>query len=149
MKLENEKFLEENKHFWDTLKNAGYLKGISAHVKNEMLRVYREEWYPRYLTDLFCPPCIADMIRKTYSQYELYLERKEQLQKLAAEEAKTAQEEEIQDIEEELEIIEEELLKEFDNAKEKIINNPIIESNEKKVSNNDTKSNKKNNRSRR
>lgn len=70
MKQENIEFLEANKHHCETVTKAGYVKHLNAHEREGMLRVMREEFIPGYTVDLWCPPCLFDMVKLLYSQYE-------------------------------------------------------------------------------
>lgn len=73
MKQENIDILEKHKHHWQTLKNAGYLRGMNVHEKNELLHVMQDEYSPKYLVDLWCGNCVANFVRDLYQRYERYL----------------------------------------------------------------------------
>lgn len=70
MKPENLKFLEDTYHHWQTLRDAQYLKGLNGHEREGMQRVMAEEFRPGYTADLWCPSCVADMVRLLYTSYD-------------------------------------------------------------------------------
>lgn len=70
MKPENKQFLDDNRHFHDTLIKAFYMKGLNANQREGMVRVMREEFQPGYSTDLWCPPCVSDMVKLLYRLYD-------------------------------------------------------------------------------
>lgn len=73
MTPENIQFLNDNRTHHDTLVNAGYLRGLSAETRQRMQDVIRQEWEPTYYTDLWCPPCVCDMLKKLYRHYDEWL----------------------------------------------------------------------------
>lgn len=73
MKPENKKFLDENRHHHDTLIKAFYLRSLSGEVRSRMQQIIAEEFQPGYSTDLWCPPCVSDMVRKLYRHYDEWL----------------------------------------------------------------------------
>lgn len=75
MKPENRKFLEDNEHTWITLRDAGYMMGLDGNTRSEMVRVLSEEFQPGYATDLWCPPCVADMVTLLYRYFNDWRER--------------------------------------------------------------------------
>lgn len=72
MKPENKKYLEEHRHFWITLRDAFYVKGLSSNIKENMLRIIKEEFSPNYSTDLWCGNCIAKMLKFLYTNFEAW-----------------------------------------------------------------------------
>jgi hypothetical protein len=75
MKPENKKFLEENKHHWITLRDAQYLRHLNGNERSGMQRVMSEEFRPGYTADLWCPTCVAEMVKSLYRHYEAWLEK--------------------------------------------------------------------------
>lgn len=73
MKPENKAFLDAHRHHYDTLIKAFYMKGLNANERDGMVRVMREEFQPGYNTDLWCSPCVADMVRLLYQRYDLWI----------------------------------------------------------------------------
>lgn len=73
MKPENKHFLDEHRHHHDTLVRAFYLRSLSAEVRQRMQDVIRDEFQPGYSTDLWCPPCVSDMVLKLYRHYDEWL----------------------------------------------------------------------------
>ena len=71
----NIQFLNDNRTHHDTLVNAGYLRGLSGETRQRMQDVIRQEWEPTYYTDLWCPPCVCDMIKKLYRHYDEWLKQ--------------------------------------------------------------------------
>lgn len=67
----NKKAFEDNRHHYLTLKNAGYLRGLNQHEKNNLLKAAREEFYgDKYSPDMWCAPCLVDFINGIYRQYD-------------------------------------------------------------------------------
>lgn len=75
MKPENRKFLEDNERTWITLRDAGYMIGLDGNTRSEMVRVICEEFQPGYATDLWCPPCVADMVTLLYRYFNEWREK--------------------------------------------------------------------------
>jgi len=75
MKPENKKFLEDNEHTWITLRDAGYMMGLDGATRSTMARIICEEFQPGYATDLWCPPCVADMVTLLYRHYNAWKEK--------------------------------------------------------------------------
>lgn len=66
-------FLNDNREHHTTLVNAGYLRGLSADTRQRMQDAIRENWEPTYHTDLWCGPCMSDMVKKLYRLYDEWL----------------------------------------------------------------------------
>ena len=66
-------FLNDNRMHYDTLIKAFYMRGLSAEVRGRMQAIIGKYWQPGYHTDLFCPPCISDMVKKLYRHYDEWL----------------------------------------------------------------------------
>lgn len=75
MKPENKKFLEDNEHTWITLRDAGYMMGLDGATRSRMVAVICEEFQPGYATDMWCPPCVADMVTLLYRHYNAWKEK--------------------------------------------------------------------------
>lgn len=75
MKPENKKFLEDNEHTWITLRDAGYMMGLDGATRSRMVAVIHEEFQPGYATDMWCPPCVADMVTLLYRHYNAWKEK--------------------------------------------------------------------------
>jgi hypothetical protein len=73
MKPENKEFLDKHRHHYDTVIKAGYVKHLNAHEREGMQRVMREEFQPGYTADLWCPPCLFDMVKQLYQRYDNWL----------------------------------------------------------------------------
>lgn len=72
MKPENKAFLEANRHHWNTLNNAFYMRHLDGHTRSEMQRIMGEEFQHGYTADLWCPTCVADMVRALYQRFEAW-----------------------------------------------------------------------------
>lgn len=70
MKSENKAFLEANRHYWITLRDAHCMMGLSGNTRDSMQRIMGEEFRPGYVTDLWCPTCVADMVAAVYFEFE-------------------------------------------------------------------------------
>lgn len=73
MKQENVEFLDANRHHYTTLVNAGYVQHLDQATRQRMLDIIHEEFNPGYIGTLWCPPCVADMIKYVYVQYEKWI----------------------------------------------------------------------------
>lgn len=73
MKPENRALLNQWRHHHETLTKAFYMRGLNAHEREGMQRIMREEFQPGYSTDLWCPPCVSDMVKKLYRHYDEWL----------------------------------------------------------------------------
>lgn len=73
MRKENIEFLEANRHHYNTLVNAGYVQHLDQATRQRMLDIIHEEFNPGYIGTLWCPPCVADMIKYVYVQYEKWI----------------------------------------------------------------------------
>lgn len=74
MKLENQQFLNDNRHHYDLLNQAGIVKHLDMATRQILLNVIHEEFNPGYLGQLWCQSCIADMITFAYVQYDKWIE---------------------------------------------------------------------------
>lgn len=70
MKPENKKFLEDNRHHWVTLRDAFYMRLLDGNTRSEMQRVMGEEFRPGYAKDLWCPPCVSELVTDLYREFE-------------------------------------------------------------------------------
>jgi hypothetical protein len=70
MKPENKGFLEDNRHHWHTLRDAQYLRHLDGNTRSEMQRIMGEEFRPGYTADLWCPPCVSEMLSSLYREFE-------------------------------------------------------------------------------
>lgn len=66
----NIEFLESTYHHWVTLRDAQYMRGLNAHERDGMIRVMREEFQPGYSCDLWCPPCVSNMVTLLFRLYD-------------------------------------------------------------------------------
>lgn len=77
MRPENKQFLDDNRHHYETLVKAFYLRSLSAEVRTRMQQIIAEEFQPGYSTDLWCPPCVSDMVKKLYQHYDEWLKQQQ------------------------------------------------------------------------
>lgn len=66
-------FLNDNRHHYDTLVKAFYLRSLSAETRTRMQTIIGKYWQPGYHTDLWCAPCVVDMVKKVYRHYDEWL----------------------------------------------------------------------------
>jgi len=66
----NKKFLEDNRHHWITLRDAKYLRHLDGNTRSRMVQVMSEEFQPGYTADLWCAPCVSEMITTLYQRFE-------------------------------------------------------------------------------
>lgn len=69
----NKQFLDDNRHHHTCLVKAFYLRHLDGRTRSEMVRVMQEEFHPGYHTDLWCGPCVSDMVIKLYRHYDEWL----------------------------------------------------------------------------
>ena len=77
MKTENKKFLDDNRHHYDVLIKAFYLRHLDGNTRSMMQQVMSEEFQPGYATDLWCAPCVSDMVKLLYSRYDKWIAAQE------------------------------------------------------------------------
>lgn len=68
-------FLNDNRHHYETLIKAFYLRSLSGEVRSRMQEIIGKYWQSGYSTDLWCPPCVSDMVKKLYRHYDEWLAR--------------------------------------------------------------------------
>lgn len=73
MKAENKAYLDANRHYYTILIQAGIIKHLDGHTRENLLRIIREEFAPNYLINLWCQSCIADLLKFAYMQYDKWL----------------------------------------------------------------------------
>jgi hypothetical protein len=66
-------FLNDNRTHYDTLVNAGYLRGLSGETRTRMQDIIRRYWDGGYHTDLWCAPCVSTMLKKLYGLYDEWI----------------------------------------------------------------------------
>lgn len=77
MTPETIQFLNDNRHHYDTLVKAFYLRSLSAEVRSRMQQIIADEFQKGYSTDLWCGPCISAMVLKLYKHYDEWLKQNE------------------------------------------------------------------------
>jgi hypothetical protein len=75
MTLSDIQFLNDNRHHHDTLIKAFFMRSLSAEVRTRMQDIIRQEWEPGYHTDLWCGPCVSEMVKKLYRHYDEWLKQ--------------------------------------------------------------------------
>jgi len=80
MKPENRQIFEDNRKHHDTLVKAGYLKHLSGLDRSNLVKAMSEEFQPGYTADLWCPPCVSNMILQVYRRYDQFLEEEKRLE---------------------------------------------------------------------
>ncbi len=73
MTEEDKKFLDDNRHHHETLVKAFYLRSLSAETRTRMQDIIVKYFQPGYHTDLWCGPCVSDMVLKLYKHYDEWL----------------------------------------------------------------------------
>lgn len=73
MTPENKQFLDDNRHHYDTLIKAFYLRGLSGETRQRMQDIMAKEFQPGYHTDLWCGNCVTEMVRSLYTHYDNWL----------------------------------------------------------------------------
>jgi hypothetical protein len=70
---EDIQFLDDNRTHYDTLIKAFYLRGLSGETRSRMQEIIGKYWQPGYHTDLWCGPCVSEMVKKLYRHYDEWL----------------------------------------------------------------------------
>lgn len=78
MTPENIQFLNDNRIHHETLTKAFYMRSLSAETRQRMQDIISQEFQPGYSTDLWCPPCVSDMVKKLYRHYDEWLEKQKE-----------------------------------------------------------------------
>lgn len=73
MTPETIQFLNDNRHHHDTLVKAFYLRSLSAQTRTRMQQIIADEFQKGYSTDLWCGPCVTDMVLKLYRHYDEWI----------------------------------------------------------------------------
>lgn len=68
-------FMLANRPHYDTLIKADFLTNIGGDVKNGLLDVARI-FAPAYMANLWCGPCVCDLVKFAYTQYDKWLATK-------------------------------------------------------------------------
>ena len=67
--------LDKHRHFHQSITGpAQTLKGLNNGEKNDILEAGKHFFGEGYSPDLWCQPCIADMIKQVYNAYDKYLQ---------------------------------------------------------------------------
>ncbi len=75
MSPEDIQFLNDNRHHHDTLIKAFYLRSLSGEIRSRMQQIIADEFQKGYSTDLWCPPCVCEMVKKLYRHYDEWIEK--------------------------------------------------------------------------
>lgn len=76
MTPENVNILLKHLHHFESLEKAQYMRGLNGHERNDILSVGRAEFFGAgYSPDLWCPPCVSEMVKNVYNQFAIYLKR--------------------------------------------------------------------------
>lgn len=70
MNAEDKSFIEANRQHYRTITQAGFVADLDGVVKTKMLDIIKRNFAPAYLTNLWCSPCVVDMIKYLYEQYD-------------------------------------------------------------------------------
>lgn len=62
-------FMEHNRPHYDTLIRAQFLTNIGYDIKQGMLDLARE-FAPGYMVNLWCPPCVCELVKYAYTQFD-------------------------------------------------------------------------------
>lgn len=73
MTAESITFLDANRYHYNWLVNAQMVKHLDGATRQGLLDVIRKEFDPGYLSDLWCPTCVATMLTYAYVQYDNWL----------------------------------------------------------------------------
>jgi hypothetical protein len=86
MKPENRAILDAARHHYTTIVQAEFCRNLSGQEREDIQRVIGEEFQRGYVTDLWCTPCVFNMIILAFQYYDKFLEQEAQQQRQRAEE---------------------------------------------------------------
>jgi hypothetical protein len=72
---ESKNFLDQNRHYYDHFIRTETFLGFDMTIRQGLLDVVKKEFNPTYMADLWCPPCVIDLLKYTYTQYDKYLKQ--------------------------------------------------------------------------
>jgi hypothetical protein len=72
MKLENIEYLQSKRNLYDMVVTAESAM-IDAGTRERFRQIMSDEFQPGYNTDLWCPPCLFDMVKLLYRRFDDYL----------------------------------------------------------------------------
>lgn len=65
-------FLNANRHHYDLLIRAQYVKHLDAATREGLLKA-AQEFSPGYNASLWCSTCVADLLKRVYEWYDAWL----------------------------------------------------------------------------
>lgn len=74
MKAASIQFLNDNRHIHTTLIAAGVIKHLDMATRQGLLNIIHEEFAANYITTLWCQPCVIELVKFAYAQYDKWLE---------------------------------------------------------------------------
>lgn len=66
-------FLNANRYHYDLLVRAQYIKHLDIATRQGLLDVIRLEFSPTYMSTLWCPTCVAELLTFAYTQYDKWV----------------------------------------------------------------------------
>lgn len=63
-------FIEASRGHYNTIVQAGYMNNLGQDTKMRMNEIIKKYFAPAYLANLWCGPCIMDMVKYLYTQYD-------------------------------------------------------------------------------
>lgn len=72
MQKHNIESLERFRHLYDTYRQVQVIGYLDQWQKDEILRVINEEFDPMYRPNLWCGPCVAEMLVKAFRHLDAY-----------------------------------------------------------------------------
>lgn len=73
IKKEHIDFLNNNRKHWQVWESAQIFNQLDMSVRDGMLNIYREYWDGGYLANLWCSPCVVDLMKKLYTNYDKWV----------------------------------------------------------------------------
>lgn len=65
-------FLNHNRPHYDTLVKADFITNIDYSIKNGLVEV-AQVFQPGYNTNLWCGPCVVQLVKFVYTRYDQWL----------------------------------------------------------------------------
>jgi hypothetical protein len=67
-------FMEANRPHYNTLVQAQFLTNIGYDIKEGILNIARK-FDPGYMANLWCSPCVCDLVKYAYVQFDKWKEQ--------------------------------------------------------------------------
>jgi hypothetical protein len=67
---EDKEWLDANRSHWDLWDRAQIFNQLDSATRDGYLNMIRKYYNPGYITNMWCSPCVVDMMKYLYTQYD-------------------------------------------------------------------------------